>query len=85
MREFRPQLVAIRDDRVAELKELLKGAPVQPEIVVGAAGIVEVAAHRDADSVVTGQLPGASWDATNIQPTLPDAPHASVVPLYSSC
>lgn len=52
--EFKPQLVAIKGDRVAELKDLLRGAPVQPEIVVGDSGIVEVASHRDADAVVTG-------------------------------
>lgn len=54
VREFKPQLVAIKGDRVAELKELLRGAPLMPEVVVGDAGIVEVASHRDADSVVTG-------------------------------
>ena len=54
VREFKPQLVAIKGDRVAELRELLRGAPVMPEIVVGDSGIVEVASHRDADSVVTG-------------------------------
>lgn len=49
------QLVSISDaSRVAELKELIKGAPSQPEIVVGDAGICEVATHPDAVSVVTG-------------------------------
>lgn len=58
VREFKPQLVAIKDgQRVAELKDLLKGAAVQPEIVVGEAGIIEVASHRDADAVVTGANP----------------------------
>ena len=58
VREFEPSLVAIRDgSRVAQLRELLKDAAVQPEIVCGDAGACEVAAHRDADSVVTGAWP----------------------------
>ena len=55
VKEFRPSLVAIRDgSRVEELRERLRDAPSQPEIVVGDAGACEVAAHRDADAVVTG-------------------------------
>jgi 1-deoxy-D-xylulose-5-phosphate reductoisomerase len=60
VKEFRPSLVAIRDgSRVAQLRELLKDAAVQPEIVCGDAGACEVAAHRDADAVVTGAQPYA--------------------------
>ncbi len=55
VRQVQPKLVALRDNsKVAELKELLRGAPVQPEIVVGDAGAVEVAVHPDAEAVITG-------------------------------
>lgn len=52
---MQPKLVALRDaSKVEELKELLRGAPVQPEIVVGDEGAVEVAVHPDAEAVITG-------------------------------
>ena len=66
VKEFRPSLVAIRDgSRVAELRDLLKDADVQPEIVVGDAGACEVASHRDADSVVTGARARACQSTKN--------------------
>lgn len=58
MRQFKPNLVALRDEsKVEELKERLKGEKL-PEIAVGDAGAVECAVHPDADAVVTG---GSSW------------------------
>ncbi len=55
VRQFQPALVAIRDaSKLAELRELLRDAPRQPEILVGDEGAVEVARHPDADAVVTG-------------------------------
>lgn len=40
MRQFQPALVSVRDgDKAAQLRELLKGAPRQPEILVGEEGI----------------------------------------------
>jgi hypothetical protein len=39
---------------VEALKELIKGAGKQPEIVVGDAGMIEVASHPDAQAVITG-------------------------------
>ena len=66
VKEFQPSLVAIRDgSRVAELRELLKDAAVQPEIVCGDAGACEVAAHLDADAVVTGARPCAYCFTSN--------------------
>jgi 1-deoxy-D-xylulose-5-phosphate reductoisomerase len=43
VREFKPSMVAIRDDSmVAELKELIKDVHPQPEIMTGEQGTVEV-------------------------------------------
>lgn len=48
-------LVSIRDaDKIDELRELIADVPNKPEIVAAADGICEVAAHPDAQSVVTG-------------------------------
>ena len=48
-------MVAIKDgSKVQQLKDLIKDCPVKPEIVVGDEGAVEVARHKDAESVVTG-------------------------------
>ena len=48
-------MVAIKDaSKLKELKELIKGVSVQPEILVGDEGAVEVARHKDAEAVVTG-------------------------------
>jgi len=55
IREFSPSLVSIQDgSQVEALKELIKGVDRQPEIVVGDAGMVEVASHPDTQAVVTG-------------------------------
>ena len=53
--QFQPKLVSVRDaSRIPELKELLRGAPRQPEILSGEEGIVEVARYAEADACVTG-------------------------------
>ncbi|GBF99000.1 1-deoxy-D-xylulose 5-phosphate reductoisomerase [Raphidocelis subcapitata] len=55
VRKFQPKMVAIRDpSKVPLLKELIKGVPQQPEILVGDEGAVEVARHPDCEAVVTG-------------------------------
>lgn len=55
IRQFQPKMVAIKDgSKVAALKELIRDVPLQPEILVGDEGAVEVARHADAESVVTG-------------------------------
>ena len=55
VRQFQPAVVAIRDaEKVAELKELIRDVPRQPEILVGEEGAIEVARHPDIDAVVTG-------------------------------
>ena len=48
-------MVAIKDgSKVQELKDLIKDVAQKPEILVGDEGAVEVARHKDAESVVTG-------------------------------
>ncbi|KAJ9513076.1 hypothetical protein QJQ45_029430 [Haematococcus lacustris] len=55
VRQFKPKMVAIKDgSKLAALKEAIKDLPEQPELLVGDEGAVEVAGHKDADSVVTG-------------------------------
>nr|AEY80027.1 1-deoxy-D-xylulose 5-phosphate reductoisomerase [Haematococcus lacustris] len=55
VRQFKPKMVAIKDgSKLAALKEAIKDLPEQPELLVGDEGAVEVARHKDADSVVTG-------------------------------
>ncbi|PSC72817.1 1-deoxy-D-xylulose-5-phosphate reductoisomerase [Micractinium conductrix] len=55
IRKFQPALVSVRDgSKIAELKEMIKGAPRQPEFVFGEDGICAVAAHAEADACVTG-------------------------------
>ena len=55
IKQFQPSLVAIQSsDKVAELQELIKDLPKQPEIMVGIEGQCAVAAHADAEAVVTG-------------------------------
>lgn len=40
VKQFQPALVSVRDgDKAAQLKELIKGAPRQPEVLVGEEGI----------------------------------------------
>ncbi|CAI5514953.1 unnamed protein product [Closterium sp. Naga37s-1] len=55
VRQFQPSLVSVQNPAlVAELKEALAGMERMPEIVAGDSGIVEVARHPDAETVVTG-------------------------------
>lgn len=55
VRAFQPAMVGLADaSKLAEFKELIKDVPRQPEIVIGEEGTVAVAAHADADAVVTG-------------------------------
>lgn len=55
IKQFQPKLVGISNgDDVAALKELIKDAPSQPEIVVGMDGQCAVASHPDIEAVVTG-------------------------------
>ncbi|KAL4458026.1 hypothetical protein ABPG75_012891 [Micractinium tetrahymenae] len=55
IRKFQPALVSVRDgSKVAALRELIKDAPRQPEIVAGEDGICAVAAHSEAEACVTG-------------------------------
>ncbi|KAJ7515914.1 hypothetical protein O6H91_22G034400 [Diphasiastrum complanatum] len=55
IRTFKPSLVAIRNgELVPELKSAIKDVQPQPEIVSGEDGIVEVAQHPEAVTVVTG-------------------------------
>jgi 1-deoxy-D-xylulose-5-phosphate reductoisomerase len=55
IRQFKPEIVAIADPtQLPELKAAIADVTPQPILVTGEAGIVEVAAYGDAQSVVTG-------------------------------
>lgn len=55
VKKFRPQMVSIqRADLVEQLKEAIKDLDSQPVILTGDEGMVEVARHSEAVSVVTG-------------------------------
>ncbi|KAK9108074.1 hypothetical protein Syun_024085 [Stephania yunnanensis] len=55
VKTFRPQLVAVRNESlVDELKEALADVEEKPEIIPGEQGVIEVARHPDAITVVTG-------------------------------
>lgn len=55
VRQFRPEVVAIRDEsRLGELREAIADLDPQPQVLAGEAGIVEVARYGDAEAVVTG-------------------------------
>ncbi|KAL8465403.1 hypothetical protein ACS0TY_034782 [Phlomoides rotata] len=55
VKAFKPQLVSVRDESlVKELKEALSDLEHKPEIIPGEQGIIEVARHPDAVTVVTG-------------------------------
>lgn len=55
VKAFKPQLVSVRDESlVNELKEALSDVEHKPEIIPGEQGIIEVARHPDAVTVVTG-------------------------------
>mmetsp|Transcript_995 Transcript_995/g.2839 ORF Transcript_995/g.2839 Transcript_995/m.2839 type:complete len:495 (-) Transcript_995:87-1571(-) len=53
-REFRPEIVCVQNEAMyGELKQLLADLP-QIKVVAGDSGVVETAAHGDAEMVVTG-------------------------------
>lgn len=55
VKRFKPQLVAVRNESLlAELQEALKDVEQKPEIIPGEQGVIEVARHPDAVTVVTG-------------------------------
>ncbi|KAG4118212.1 hypothetical protein ERO13_D11G000832v2 [Gossypium hirsutum] len=55
VKTFKPQLVAVRNESlVNELKDALADMEPKPEIIPGEQGVIEVARHPDAVSVVTG-------------------------------
>ncbi|XP_074316907.1 1-deoxy-D-xylulose 5-phosphate reductoisomerase, chloroplastic [Silene latifolia] len=55
VKRFKPELVAVRNESlIGELREALADADYKPEIIPGEEGVVEVARHRDAVTVVTG-------------------------------
>ncbi|KAG9449954.1 hypothetical protein H6P81_009919 [Aristolochia fimbriata] len=55
VKTFKPQLVAVRNvSLVDELKEALANADHKPEIIPGEEGVIEVARHPEAVTVVTG-------------------------------
>ncbi|MGF1588019.1 MAG: 1-deoxy-D-xylulose-5-phosphate reductoisomerase [Pleurocapsa sp.] len=55
IRTFKPEIVALGNEaKLAELKEAIADCSFQPTILVGQAGICEVARYGDAQSVVTG-------------------------------
>ncbi|BFM38645.1 1-deoxy-D-xylulose-5-phosphate reductoisomerase [Synechocystis sp. LKSZ1] len=55
IRQFRPEIVAIRQESLLEaLKIAIADLDPQPILLAGEAGIVEVARYGDAQSVVTG-------------------------------
>ncbi len=55
IRTFKPEIVALGNEaKLVELKEAIADCPHQPQILVGQAGICEVARYGDAESVVTG-------------------------------
>ncbi|MEM7759888.1 MAG: 1-deoxy-D-xylulose-5-phosphate reductoisomerase [Cyanobacteria bacterium P01_A01_bin.40] len=55
IRTFKPEIVALSNEtKLAELKSAIADCDHQPQILVGQAGICEVARYGDADSVVTG-------------------------------
>ncbi len=55
IRTFKPEIVALGNEaKLAELKEAIADCCDRPKILVGQAGICEVARYGDAQSVVTG-------------------------------
>ncbi|KAL6010966.1 hypothetical protein ACLOJK_001409 [Asimina triloba] len=55
VKTFKPELVSIRNESlIGELKEALADAEHKPEIIPGEEGLIEVARHPDAVTVVTG-------------------------------
>mmetsp|Transcript_33091 Transcript_33091/g.105455 ORF Transcript_33091/g.105455 Transcript_33091/m.105455 type:complete len:470 (-) Transcript_33091:400-1809(-) len=65
-KKFRPQMVAVgNESKAAAFRELIKDLDYKPEVVEGMDGLVEVAKHKDAQSVVTGIV-----GCAGLQPTV---------------
>lgn len=55
IREFKPEIVAIRDsNKLSELKDAITSVSPQPILLAGEEAICEVASYGEAQSVVTG-------------------------------
>ncbi|XP_010459153.1 PREDICTED: 1-deoxy-D-xylulose 5-phosphate reductoisomerase, chloroplastic-like [Camelina sativa] len=55
VRRFKPELVALRNESlIDELKEALADLDYKPEIIPGEQGVIEVARHPEAVTLVTG-------------------------------
>jgi len=55
IRQFKPEIVAICDEeKLPELKAAIADLDPQPTLLIGEAGIVEVARYGDSEAVVTG-------------------------------
>ncbi|WP_330204841.1 1-deoxy-D-xylulose-5-phosphate reductoisomerase [Cyanobacterium sp. Dongsha4] len=55
IREFKPEIVAIRDsNKLSELKDVITSVSPQPILLAGEEAICEVASYGEAQSVVTG-------------------------------
>lgn len=54
IRTFRPEIVAICEDKLSDLKAAIADLDPQPIVLAGEQGIVEVARYGDAEVVVTG-------------------------------
>ncbi|XP_019435386.1 PREDICTED: 1-deoxy-D-xylulose 5-phosphate reductoisomerase, chloroplastic-like isoform X2 [Lupinus angustifolius] len=77
VKTFKPQVVALRNESlIDELKEALADSEHQPEIITGEQGVIEVARHPDAATVVTGIVGCAGLKVTPY-PYLHDLQHAS--------
>ena len=55
IRQFQPSIAAICDeDKLPQLKEAIKDLEIQPTLLAGEAGVIEVARYAEAETVVTG-------------------------------
>nr|ARA73613.1 1-deoxy-D-xylulose-5-phosphate reductoisomerase [Lepidium apetalum] len=65
VKRFRPSLVAVRNESLLnELKDTLADLDYKPEIIPGEQGVIEVARHREAVTVVTGIVGCAGLNPT---------------------
>lgn len=67
IRKFQPELVAVKDEKCAEelLRKLSEAKTISPKILIGEAGLVAVATHEKAETVVS-----ATVGAVGFVPTL---------------
>jgi 1-deoxy-D-xylulose-5-phosphate reductoisomerase len=67
VKTFKPKLVAVRNESLLnELKEALADCDEMPEIIPGEQGVIEVARHPDAVTVVTGIVGCAGLKVTYV-------------------